>query len=214
MRKTFSMVGAALSLTLLLTSCDWFTEDTEERIITGTVSITRPQAGIRGPQIGETLSVNDNLIGGSGALSVEWFANSALDSTGTNLTLTPAHEGLSISVRVSRSGYLGELSSVSVGPVTVATTGNPELEGVPLANPNGPFRVGSTLTAATGGIPSTGDFFFQWRRGPSPGTPIPGAYSSTYVLAVGDIGETIIVAVTRRGHHGEVLSVPTPIIAP
>jgi len=213
------MVGAALSLTLLLAGCDWFTEDTEDpRRITGTVSITRPQAAQRGPQIGDTLTVNDNLVGGSGALSVEWFANSAFGSPpfsiGNSLILTPAHEGYSISVRVSRQGYLGELSSASVGPVTVATAGNPELDGYSAIQPNGPFSVGSTLTAMTGGIPGTRDLFFQWRRGPSPGTPIPGAYSDRYVLAAGDIGQTIIVAVTRRGHHGEVLSAPTQVIMP
>ena len=214
MRKTFFMVGAALSLTLLLAGCDWFTEDTEDpRRITGTVSITRPQAAQRGPQIGDTLTVNDNLVGGSGALSVEWFANSAFgsppSSTGNSLTLTSAHEGYSISVRVSRQGYLGELSSASVGPVTVATAAGPELEGTPLVT--GTLSVGSTLTATVGGVTGTGAPFFQWRRG---GIPIPGAYSNTYVLAPDDIGQTIIVAVTRRGSHGVVLSAPTQMITP
>jgi hypothetical protein len=84
--------------------------------LTGTVSITGT------PQVGQTLSVNTNSLGGSGTISYQWRAGSSNVGTASTLTLTSSHVGANITVIVTRANNSGSVTSSAVGPVTAGVT--------------------------------------------------------------------------------------------
>jgi len=63
--------------------------------------------------------------------------------------------------------------------------------------------VGGTLTADTSNLHGSGAFSFEWRRG---GTPIAGATGSSYLVQNADVGNMIIVNVSRANNSGSVTS--------
>ena len=82
--------------------------------LTGSVSI------IGTPQVGQTLSVNTNNLGGSGTISHQWRAGFNNVGTGSTLMLTSAHQGQNITVVVTRTNNTGSVTSPAVGPVQAA----------------------------------------------------------------------------------------------
>jgi hypothetical protein len=75
------------------------------------------------PQVGQTLSVNTNNLGGSGTISYQWRAGTNNVGTASTLTLTSAHVGTNITVVVTRANNSGSVTSPAVGPVTAAGGG-------------------------------------------------------------------------------------------
>ncbi|MCL2193633.1 MAG: hypothetical protein FWB78_09590, partial [Treponema sp.] len=163
-------------------------------ILDGTINIT----GLA--QIGQTLGVNVNNLGGSGTISFEWVSGGVVLGTGSTLPLTSAHEGMTINVTVTREGYSGTVTAIAVGPVTVAPL-PPLLGSVTIM---GTLQMGQMLTANTAAIVGSGLFSFQWMRGT---TPI-GTNSGTYALQQADVGYLISVIVSRAGNSGSVTSLP------
>jgi uncharacterized repeat protein (TIGR01451 family) len=124
-------------------------------------------------------------------------------ATSSMYSATPADAGFTVRVVVTGSNGDGDVQATSnhVGPVTRAPsmTVQPSISGTVVA--------GDMLTASPGtwnGYPSP-TYAYQWRQcDPSLGTctNIGGAVASTYVVAVGDIGSTIRVAVTASNSAG------------
>ncbi|MCL2759018.1 MAG: InlB B-repeat-containing protein [Treponema sp.] len=72
----------------------------------------------------------------------------------------------------------------------------------------GEALVGQTLAANISSLDGDGTPFFQWKRG----NANIGSNSNTYVVAAGDVGNTITVTVSRAGYKGNVVSNPTSIV--
>ena len=90
--------------------------------LTGSVDITGTA------NVGETLTADTSSLGGTGVVSYQWRrGNSAATADSTisgatsqTYTLTAADQGKYISVRVSRDGYSGTVTSNPAGPVLAA----------------------------------------------------------------------------------------------
>jgi hypothetical protein len=89
--------------------------------LTGSVLITGT------PQVGETLTADTSHLGGDGTISYQWMRDGAEinGATAGTYTVLSADAGSVITVRVTRTGYLGEVISaptVAVTPVTSPET--------------------------------------------------------------------------------------------
>jgi len=83
--------------------------------LTGTVSITGSA------QVGQTLTVNTNSLGGSGTITYLWKRGSTnIGSNSNTYTVQAADVGSTITVTVTRSGYS---SSITSNPIAVITEG-------------------------------------------------------------------------------------------
>ncbi|MCL2192422.1 MAG: fibronectin type III domain-containing protein [Treponema sp.] len=166
--------------------------------LTGTISI------IGTPQVGQTLSVNTNNLGGTGTISFQWRAGNFNIGTNSTVTLQSIDVGDLITVTVTRANNSGSITSPAVGPVTPAPqpplTGTVSITGTP--------QVGQTLSVNTIGLGGSGTISFQWRRGT---TNIAGATGSTRTLVAADQGANISVVVTRANNSG---SVTSPSVGP
>jgi hypothetical protein len=171
--------------------------------LTGTIAI------IGNPIVGQTLTTNTGSLNGSGTISYQWLRegtpiSGASDQT---YTLVSADQGKTISVRVSRSGNTGTISSETIGPVAtedtpIVLTGTVTINGAPV--------VGTVLTAVTSALNGSGTISYQWLR---EGTPVNGAVDQTYTLDGDDQSHTISVQVSRSGTTGFVTSLPTTEVA-
>ena|GEM_PF-1088928 len=169
-------------------------------LLDGNISITGTA------QVGQTLGVNINNLGGTGAISFQWISGGVAIGTGSTFLLTSAHLNSTISVTVTREGYSGYVTAIAVGPVTAAPlpplTGAVSILGTP--------QVGQQLTASTTLLGGSGTTSFQWMRG----TTQIGTNNATYVVQTGDIGYSISVVATRTGNSGSVTSLPVgPVLA-
>ena len=128
-------------------------------------------------------------------------------ATESRYTLKLADEGRTVSVRVSftdRHGYAESLESLPTAPVVGVV--NSPASGLPIIN--GTAEVSNTLTAdiseildADGLVNAT--FSYQWIANDGTAeTEIAGATSSTYTLALDDVGNTIAVRVRFTDDYG------------
>ena len=128
-------------------------------------------------------------------------------ATESRYTLKLADEGRTVSVRVSftdRHGYAESLESLPTAPVVGVV--NSPASGLPIIS--GTAEVSNTLTAdiseisdADGLVNAT--FSYQWIANDGTAeTEIAGATSSTYTLALDDVGNTIAVRVRFTDDYG------------
>ena len=128
-------------------------------------------------------------------------------ATESRYTLKLANEGRTVSVRVSftdRHGYAESLESLPTAPVVGVA--NSPASGLPIIS--GTAEVSNTLTAdiseildADGLVNAT--FSYQWIANDGTAeTEIAGATSSTYTLALDDVGNTIAVRVRFTDDYG------------
>ena len=166
----------------------------------GTVTITGAS------HRGQTLTANTTLTDVS--FQWQWSTSGAWNTisgeTGITYTVRADDVGRTLRVRVTRTGYSGEVFSGSTAVVTI-----PPLDGT--VNITGNMQVGQTLTANT----SLTNVSFQWQRF-SGGSwiTISGATSSARTLTSDDANQILRVRVTRTGYSGYVLSGSTVPIAP
>jgi hypothetical protein len=148
--------------------------------VQGTVTITGTA------QVGQTLTADTANLGGSGTITYQWKrnANDATTDIGTDSNsyeIVVADVGSTITVTATCTG-----SSVT-SPPTVIVQGTVTITGT--------AQVGQTLTANTANLGGSGTITYQWKRG----TTNIGTNSSTYLVAVADVGSTITVTATRTG---------------
>ncbi len=176
-------------------------------------------------RVGETLTADvTGIADGDGMTSAifsyQWLADDVniAGATGSSYTLAEGEQGKTIMVRVSFTddGNYDE-TLTSTPTAAVAPRANSSATGAPTIS--GTARVGETLTADVTGI-ADGDgmtsaiFSYQWL---ADDVNIAGATGSSYTLAEGEQGKTIMVRVsfTDDGNYDETLtSTPTAAVAP
>ena len=128
-------------------------------------------------------------------------------ATESRYTLKLADEGRTVSVRVSftdRHGYAESLESVPTAPVVGVA--NSPASGLPIIS--GTAEVSSQLAADISGISdadglANATLSYQWiANDGTADTEIAGATSSTYTLALDDVGNTIAVRVRFTDDYG------------
>jgi hypothetical protein len=112
--------------------------------------------------------------------------------------------GFTLRSRVTATNSSGQAKAVSNATAVVAAQAGPPNTAPPTIS--GTTTVGSTLTANPGTwTGSSITFTYQWRQCDSSGSncnPISGATGTTYVIASGDVGHTLKVAVTATDATG------------
>ena len=174
-----------------------------------TASVLPPPPGtiwiIGLPYLGETLTVDTSVLGGSGDISYQWRRGGTIISSNASYTMVLADLNATITVTVNRSGISGATTSAPIGPVThpplggtVSISGNPWL--------------GQSLSVDAGSLGGSGIITFQWARG---GSIVIGTNSGAYTTVAADLGSTISVTVIRSDNTGSVTSAPIgPITLP
>jgi uncharacterized protein (TIGR02145 family)/uncharacterized repeat protein (TIGR02543 family) len=128
--------------------------------LTGTVTIN----GIA--QTDQTLSANTDNLGGSGAINYQWRRDGT--DIGTNIreyTIQSSDVGLTITVTVTRAGYLGSVTSVATAVVvsnthTLTINLSPEVGGT--VTPASGLSHGANTPVAITAIPASGYTFVNW----------------------------------------------------
>jgi len=152
--------------------------------------------------VGQTLSTTNGTWTGAPAptFTYQWQRNNVNISSATNSTylLVEADYNNPIRCVVTATNALGSASANSNSTANVAG-----LAPVNTAAPtiSGTATIGSTLTVSAGtwtGVP-TPTFGYQWQRGT---TNISGATSTTYVVQLSDVGNTIRCVVTGTNAVG------------
>jgi serine/threonine protein kinase len=165
-------------------------------------------------QVGQTLTVNTNNLGGSGTITYQWRrGNTNVGTSSPTYVLTTADVGSRITLTVTRSDNSGSVTSNPTPVVASAATPTPlpALTGtVSITSPGETVHVGQTITTNTVNLGGSGAITYQWRRG---NTNV-GTNSPTYVLIAADVGSNISVIVTRSGNSGSITSSPTGAVAP
>jgi RHS repeat-associated protein len=127
-------------------------------------------------------------------------------ATSSTYALTSGYVGKTLDVIVKATNATGNASATS--PVTAVVVAAPPANTV-LPAITGTAKAGQTLTASTGtwtGTPTI-TYAYQWQDCNTSGgscSNIIGATSSTYVLAAGDVGNTVRVVVTATNAGGSV----------
>jgi hypothetical protein len=189
----------ALAAMFTLAGCDSLTgsDDDDSGFIGfalgGSVSI----AGT--PMTGEILNANTAALGGTGTVSYQWKAgNVNIGLNSQNYTLATADEGSTITVTVTRAGYIGSVTSAATGPVSAYNpyllTGTVSISGNPM--------VGQTLTVNTTSLNGTGMIAYQWRANDKS----LGIFAQNYTPVNTDVGKTITVIVARTDTTGNITS--------
>ena len=151
---------------------------------------------------------------GKGTFSYQWWADDGTDNlvivnaTSAALTLTQAHVGKTITLKVIHTDAFGNVESVITSAATAAvenvndlTTGEVIITGT--------AREDKTLTANTSDLmdeDGLGAFSYQWQ---ADGTDIMGATNSTFTLTQAQVGKTITVEVSYTDAFGTVEPVIT-----
>jgi len=82
--------------------------------LTGTVSIS----GIA--EVGQTLTANTANLGGSGMITFQWKRGTFYIGTNSNTYIVQSTDvGSTITVTVTRSGYIGSVISPAIGPINI-----------------------------------------------------------------------------------------------
>jgi len=114
--------------------------------LTGTVSI------IGDAEVEEILTVNTDLLEGSGTISYEWKRGGTVIGTDRNYIVKTADIGSTITVTVTRSGYSGSVTSLPTAVVTAELPPTPGLAYMLMGNAYSVSR--GTATAANVVIPT------------------------------------------------------------
>ncbi|MDR1029972.1 MAG: hypothetical protein LBL76_03765 [Treponema sp.] len=187
----------------MVTSCDNPVSNETPNIeeLTGTVAIEGTAT------VGQTLTANTDNLGGTGAISYQWLRGNTdiPGATGASYVLTADDQGSTISVRVTRAGNTGRVTSGSTGAVTADD--RPALSGT--VTVDGTATVGQTLTANITDLEGSGTISYQWLRG---NTDIPEATGVSYTVAEADVGSAISVRVTRADNSGSITGGPTTAV--
>lgn len=142
-----------------------------------------------------------------------WTTFTHAASTATSITVTGLTNGTAYSFTVAGTNAIGPGVASSAVSATPAATGQ-SLTNTTAPTITGTPTQGQTLTATNGSWSATPDSYtYQWNRA---GVAISGATASTYVLAAGDVGNTITVTVTaiKAGYtSGTATSAATAAVA-
>jgi len=146
--------------------------------------------------VGQTLTANTSALAGSLEISYQWERNGIEIGYEDYYIVTMDDVGYTITVTVTRVGFLGSRTSQPTAVVTLPVlTGTVEIEG--------DVEVGEWLWPEdyTNGI---GDISYLWKRN---GTVIGDDYY--YNVTIADVGYTITVTITYSGNLGSVTSNPS-----
>lgn len=182
-------------------------------------ALTAPPALIAAPAITGTPEVGQTLTETAAhwsnsptSTTVQWWL---CDSTYTNCTAIAGATAATYTAVASDAGGVLQVSETATnaggsttavspfaGPVTIGVV-DPSPVNTSLPTVSGTPQQGSVLTATSGGWAyNPGTFIYQWLRCGQSCTPIPGADSSSYALAAGDVGSSIAVQVTAANGGG------------
>jgi hypothetical protein len=171
------------------------------------------------PQVGDTLNATTGTWNGDPiSYAYQWRictsqsdAGSCTDiggATSSSYTVAPGDLGNYLRVVVTARNDGGPASAISDATAAVAPQGptNTVPPTISDAQGNSPPQVGDTLNASNGTWTSSPtSFAYQWRScdpgGASCGD-ITGANQSTYTVASGDVGHTLVVHVTATNVSG------------
>jgi len=199
--KFLGIIALILVIGFTMAACsDPDRPEKEPPQLTGTVSISGYA------EIGETLRANTTNLNGSGTIFYQWKrgGTAIYGETDNTYVVQTADVGSTITVTVTRSGYLGSVTSAQT--ITVTDPRLPQLIGT--VSISGTAEVDQTLTAITTSLGGSGTIYYQWKCG----TLNIGTNSSTYTVQVTDVGSTITVTVTRSDNSGSVTSDQTVIV--
>jgi uncharacterized protein YjbI with pentapeptide repeats len=162
-----------------------------------TLLAARLQTYVSSPTLSGTIKVGQTITAQMGewdsrvTMTYQWFRNDS-PIEGANmpdyaLTIADLNSLISVSIRGTMPGYAALtkrslLANVEAGTFTDA----------PTPTVSGTFKVGQTLTAATGTWDTGVALGFQWLRD---GVSIEGATNSTYLLSAADSGRQLAVSV-------------------
>ena len=151
-----------------------------------------------GTQINGSATVGSALtVSGTGWLATAskqyaWLRDGQAITGATKSRYVPTSDdfGKSIAavVTLRKTGYIATTltsSGIVINAGNLPATSTPRVSGV--------FRIGRTLTAATGTWSTGTAFTYRWLSG---GTPVPDASQSTYTLGLTDLGKSISVEIT------------------
>lgn len=149
-------------------------------------------------KVGKTVTVADPTWNEDGVThQYQWMRDGSPIAGATAKTYLLAPEDLGRSVLVKVTGHKEGFtdSTVDSNAITPALGDAPTFTTQPSVS--GTYQLGQTLTAVPGawGSGATPTYTYQWKRGAS---PIAGATSSTYVVSVADLGQTLSVTVTAN----------------
>ena len=145
-------------------------------------------------KVGETLTVDPQAstwTPTSLSFTYQWRLDGTDISGATGTTYTPVAgdvgKALTCLVEGTGTGYAPATATANAGTVAAGTMT------AGTASITGTAAVGQTLTAVAAGWPDGTTLAYQWKDG---GTVISGATESTYVVAVGNLGNTLTVDIT------------------
>ncbi|HLY50430.1 MAG TPA: hypothetical protein VKR21_14660 [Solirubrobacteraceae bacterium] len=196
-------------------------------VIAGAPTNTAPPTVFGAAVLGGTLTASNGVWAGlpTPIFSYQW---EDCDSTGGNCSPIPgatsasytlARSDIGLTVRVLVS-VVFDGDALSAGSLPTPVVADAPANTSPPAV-SGSAVLGGTLTASNGewsGMPAP-TFTYQWEDCDSSGancSPIPGATSSSYVLASSDVGSTVEVLVSAANSAGtsSAGSSPTAVVAP
>lgn len=171
-----------------------FTENQFNGALTGIVSING------NPQVGETLTADTSLLGGSGIITYQWMRSGVIINGANSSTykVQDADAGLTIAVTVTRSGNSGSVTSDPTATIIILPlTGTVGI--------NGTLQTGQTLTVDVSNLNGNGTLSYQWKRG----SQIVGSDSNSYIVVSDDVGNNnFTLTVSRVNYSGSVTSKP------
>jgi hypothetical protein len=171
------------------------------------------------PQVGDTLNATNGAWNGNAtAYAYQWRSCSSASDPATCSTIGGATSAsyavaagdlgnyLRVDVTATSAGGSADALSAATGAVAPAPPTNTGLPTISDALGHSPPQVGDTLNATNGawnGNPTA--YAYQWRSCGPGGTncaDIAGANQSSYTVASGDVGQTLVVRVRATNVSG------------
>lgn len=172
------------------------------------------QIGPHGALVGDTMRAFPAFVPASAAVTYQWTRNNVPipGATGVTYTLVGADGGTIIGAEATASAPGFESLTVSASPryYIMPALLSPPILGIGV---NGAVRSGSIVTAHPGEwTPTPSGFSYQWL---SNGMAIPGATSSSYLIAPADVGKSLSVRVTasRPDYPSNSATSPARVVA-